>query len=64
MWPTSGNDGFELMKRVCIVGQSLERHSEDISILMGRGVEMARSEPVQDSVNTLQFWIEQYGQYR
>ena len=52
---------------ICIVtraGQSLERNSEDISILMGRGVEMARSESVQDSINTLQGYIDHYGQYR
>lgn len=48
---------------VC-AGQSLERNSEDISILMGRGVEMARSESVQDSINTLQGYIDHYGQYR
>lgn len=47
-----------------ISGQSLERNSEDISILMGRGVEMARSESVQESINTLQGYIDNYGQYR
>ncbi|XP_046649503.1 prominin-like protein isoform X2 [Daphnia pulicaria] len=45
-------------------GQSLERNSEDISILMGRGVEMARSESIQESINTLQSYIDHYGQYR
>lgn len=45
-------------------GQSLERNSEDISILMGRGVEMARSESIQESINTLQGYIDNYGQYR
>ena len=47
-----------------LIGQSLERNAEDISILMGRGVEMSRSESVQDSINTLQNYIDQYGQYR
>lgn len=46
------------------IGQSLERNSEDISILMGRGVEMARSDSVQDAIGALQDYIEQYGQYR
>jgi len=47
-----------------VSGQSLERNSEDISILMGRGVEMARSESIQESINTLQSYIDHYGQYR
>ncbi len=45
-------------------GQTLERNAEDISILMGRGVEMARSEPVHENINTLQNYIDQYGRYR
>ena len=49
---------------VLYIGQSLERNAEDISILMGRGVEMSRSESVQDSINTLQSYIDNYGQYR
>ena len=49
---------------VLSIGQSLERNAEDISILMGRGVEMSRSESVQDSINTLQSYIDNYGQYR
>lgn len=31
---------------------------------MGRGVEMARSDSVQDAIGALQDYIEQYGQYR
>jgi oligoendopeptidase F len=62
------NDAYHVYKKKLIsklvAGQSLERNSEDISILMGRGVEMARSESIQESINTLQGYIDHYGQYR
>lgn len=45
-------------------GQTLERNAEDISILLGRGINMAKSLRVQDNINKAQQYIELYGPYR
>jgi len=49
---------------VAVAGQTLERNAEDISILLGRGINMAKSLRVQDNINMAQQYIELYGPYR